>query len=199
MKTLRFRVVMTNLLRAFCLAGLIFCVVPASEVVAAELKAELVKETLEGTTVGFMTGQVQLTYPDGRTILLKYRSCRKPLVVDGKVYIFTTKDGEVTGIVVYDSAGGRGQSFPLPEDLKLDPYFCRPSFSPDGTKIAYYFLAPAQRGEGGARVRSWPDWRLLWQSPIYDLLGTDVPPHPPSGKPNHWWSLTRIVLIRRSS
>jgi hypothetical protein len=163
-----------------CLTGFMFWAVPAPALGATELKAKLVKETMEGTTVEFMTGQVQLTYPDGRTKLLKYRSCRELLVVDGKVYIFTTKDGEVTGIVVYDSAKGRGQSFPLPEDLKLDPYFCRPSFSPDATKVAYYFLA--RPGEGGARVRFWPDWRLLWESPVYGLLGTDVPPVPPIWK-----------------
>ena len=163
-----------------CLAVMIFFAVQAPEVVAAELKAELVKKTMEGTTVGFMTGQVQVTYPDGHTKLLKYRSDSKPLVVEGKVYILTTKDGEVTGIVVYDSAKGRGQSFPLPEDLKVDPYFCSPSFSPDGTKVAYYFLA--RPGSGGVRVRSWPDWRLLWESPVYDLLGTDIPPAPPVWK-----------------
>ena len=113
-----------------CLAVMIFFAVQAPEVVAAELKAKLVKKTMEGTTVGFMTGQVQVTYPDGHTKLLKYRSDSKPLVVEGKVYILTTKDGEVTGIVVYDSAKGRGQSFPLPEDLKVDPYFSLPVSPP---------------------------------------------------------------------
>jgi hypothetical protein len=47
------------------LASLIFSAVPAPAVGATELKAELVKKTMEGTTVGIMTGQVQLTYPDG--------------------------------------------------------------------------------------------------------------------------------------
>ena len=31
-------------------------------------------------------------------------------------------------------------------------------------------------------MRSWPDWRLLWESPVYDLLGTDVPSAPPVWK-----------------
>ena len=64
----------------------------------------------------------------------------EPVVADGKIYILTTKDLGVTGIVVYDSTQGRGQSFPLPEDLKPNHYFRPPSFSPDGTKVAYYFV-----------------------------------------------------------
>jgi hypothetical protein len=35
------------------------------------------------------------------------------------------------------------------------------------------------RSGGGARVRSWPDWRLLWQSPLCLRRATDVPPLPP--------------------
>jgi hypothetical protein len=123
------------------LACLMFCAAPAPAVRAAELKAELVKKTMEGTTVGFLTGQVQLTFPDGHTQLLPYRSHLPPVAANGKVYIFTTnKEGEITRIVVYDSAKGRGQSLLLPEDLKRNPYFGSPSFSPDGTKVAYYFF-----------------------------------------------------------
>ena len=128
------------------LASLIFSSVPAPAVGAAELKAELVNTTKEGIFAAFPTGQVQLTYPDGRTKLLKYRSHLQPVVADGKVYIFTTKDAKVTGIVVYDAASGQGQSFPLPDDLKLNfnlsyfGTFGQPGFSPDGTKVAYYFV-----------------------------------------------------------
>jgi hypothetical protein len=121
-----------------CLAGL-SCAVPVPAVSAAELKADLVKRTWGGAPASFLTGQVQLTFPDGRTKLLKYRLHLRPVVKEGKVYIFTTKDAEVTGIFVYDSAKGRGQSFLLPADLKLNFYFGQPSFSPDGTKVAYYF------------------------------------------------------------
>jgi hypothetical protein len=121
------------------LASLIVCAAPA--VGAAELKAELVKKTEEGDAVfTHLTGQVQLTYPDGQTKLLPYRSHLQPVVAGGKVFIFTTKDAKLTGIAVYDSAKGRGQTFPLPEDLKRNNYFGQPSFSPDGTKVAYYFI-----------------------------------------------------------
>jgi hypothetical protein len=130
----------------FCLAGLIFCSIPFPAVDAAELKAELVNKKDEGMLATVLTGPVQLTYPDGRTRLLPYRSHLQPVVANGKVYIFTTKEGDLTGLVVYDNAKGRGQSFPLPEDLKLNSYFGQPSFSPDGTKVAYYYYAPAQYG-----------------------------------------------------
>ena len=127
------------------LASLMFCAVPAPAVGAAELKAELVNKTPEGIVASMPTGPVQLTYPDGHTKLLPYRSHLQPVVADGKVYIFTTEDLEVTGIVVYDSAQGRGQTLPLPEDLKRNHYFGQPSFSPDGTKVAYYFFSDYEK------------------------------------------------------
>ena len=61
----------TNLLQSFCLAGLIFCTVQAPAVGAAELKAELVnKVTEDWGGMDFPTGQVQLTFPDGRILSL---------------------------------------------------------------------------------------------------------------------------------
>jgi hypothetical protein len=128
-----------RLLVLLFLASLIVCAVPAAD--AAKLKAELVNKEPEGILASMPTGPVQLTYPNGRTRLLPYRSHLQPVVANGKVYIFTTKDLEVTGIVIYDSAKGRGQTFPLPEDLKCNNYFGQPSFSPDGTKVAYYFVS----------------------------------------------------------
>jgi hypothetical protein len=128
------------------LASLMFCAVPAPAVGAAELKAELVKKKNESNVATVLTGQVKLTFPDGRTRLLPYRSYLQPVVAGGKVYILTGKNAMLTGIVVYDAAKGRGQSFPLPEDLKLNSYFGQPSFSPDGTKLAYYYHAPGQSG-----------------------------------------------------
>jgi hypothetical protein len=127
------------------LAALIFCAAPAPAVGAAELKAELVNKIEEGKTLTCLTGQVQLTYPDGRTKLLPYRSHLEPVVVGRKVYIFTTREAKLTGIVIYDSVRGRGQSFPLPQDLKQTHYFPQPSFSPDGTKVAYYVVAEPEK------------------------------------------------------
>jgi hypothetical protein len=142
-KRLRSISVAINFLLPVCLASLIFCLFLTSAARATELKAELVHKVWEGEAIGAHTGQVQLTFPDGRIKLLEYRSHLEPLVADGKVYIFTTKNGNVTGILVYDSAKGRGQSFPLPDDLKqkFNSYFGQPSFSPDGTKVAYYITA----------------------------------------------------------
>jgi hypothetical protein len=139
-KRLRSISVAINFLLPVCLACLIFCLSLASAAGAQELKAELVNKVGEGWVASIPTGQVQLTYPDGRTKLLPYRSHFQPVVADGKVYIFTTKDIELTGIIVYDAVKDRGKSFPLPEDLKLNSYFSQPSFSPDGTKVAYYFV-----------------------------------------------------------
>jgi hypothetical protein len=144
-KRLRSISVAINFLLPVCLASLIFCLSLASAARASELKAELVKRTWEGAPASFLTGQVQLTFPDGRTKLLKYRSHLRPVVAEGKVYIFTTKDAKVNGIVVYDSPKGRGQSFPLPVDLKLNSYFGQPSFSPDGTMVAYYFVSHLEK------------------------------------------------------
>jgi hypothetical protein len=77
--------------------------VPALAVGAAELKAELVNKVMEDWGgMGFPTGQVELTYPDGRTQLLPYRSHLQPVEADGKVYIFVTEGGEVNSIMIYD-------------------------------------------------------------------------------------------------
>jgi hypothetical protein len=37
---------------------------------------------------------------------------------------------------------------------------------------------------GGALVRSWPDWRLLWQSPLCEIAHRDAPPHAPIWETN---------------
>jgi WG containing repeat len=138
----------TNLLQSFCLAGLIFCTVPAPAVGAAELKAELVNKVIEDWGgEGYPTGEVMLTFPDGRILVLPYRSHLQPVVADGQVYIFVTEAGELKSIVIYDPAKGQGQSFfPLPDDL--DPYFGSPSFSPDGTRVAYYCPLGARQESG---------------------------------------------------
>jgi hypothetical protein len=129
-----------GVLLLLCLAGPLFGAVPAPAAGAAELKAELVNKVREGWSgASLPTGQVKLTYPDSRTKLLPYRSHLQPVVADGKVCIFATKNLDITRIVVYDSASNRAQSFPLPEDLERYNYFGSPSFSPDGTKVAYYF------------------------------------------------------------
>jgi hypothetical protein len=148
-----------SLILLLFLASLIFCAAPA--VCAAELKAELVNKVWEGWSgASLLTGPVQLTFPDGRTKLLPYRSHLQPVVADGKVYIFTTKNLAITRIVIYDSASGRAQSFPLPEDLDSNNYFSSPSFSPDGTKVAYYFHQEAKHK---------PHWSFI------DRTGKEVP------------------------
>ena len=125
-----------ELLLLFSLPAPIFCAVPSPAVGAAELKAELVNKVMEEWGgVGFPSGQVQLTFPDGRTQFLPYRSHLPLVVPDGKVHIFVTEGGEVNSIVIYDPAKGWGQFF---HSLNyLDPYFGSPSFSPDGTRVAY--------------------------------------------------------------
>jgi hypothetical protein len=131
-----------------CLACLIFCMVPAPAWGAAELKAELVNKVMEEWDgMGYPTGQVQLTFPEGRTLLLPYRSHLQPVVAERKVHIFVTEGAEIKSIMIYDPAKGQGQSFyPLPDDL--DPYYGSPSFSPDGTRVAYYCPLGARQESG---------------------------------------------------
>jgi hypothetical protein len=128
--------------------------------------------------VSFETGQVQIIFPDGRIRLLPYRSCLDPLLVYGRVFILTTKDGLLTGIVVYHLEKGHSQAYPLPK--YLHPYFSCPSFSPDGTKLAHYEVTKPRYGR--VLVRSWPAGKILKQSPIYRLVPTDVPPFEPTWK-----------------
>jgi hypothetical protein len=59
-------------------------------------------------------------------------------------------------------------------------YFCSPSFSPDGKKIAYYLVLKDERGK--VIVRSFPDGNVLKESQIYKIPGTDVPPAIPNWK-----------------
>jgi hypothetical protein len=95
-----------------------------------------------------------------------------------RVFILPTQEGNLTGIIIYHLKTHRAQSFPLPPDLP--PYFGCPSFSPDGTKVAYYALAGPHQGQ--VRVRTWPGWRLISQSPVLPLRATDVPPDAPLWK-----------------
>jgi hypothetical protein len=122
------------------MASLMFCSAPAPAVRPAELKAELVNVVTEKfprkSFPTHRTGEVQLTYPDGRIQILPYRSHFSPVVANGKVYILVSEFGELNSIVIYDPAKSWGQSFPLPDDF--DPLFSSPSFSPDGTRVAYY-------------------------------------------------------------
>ncbi len=145
-----------------------------------KLKVRLVNlkmEPLDGP-VSFSTGQVEITLADGRVQFLPYRTHILPRVVDRRVLIFPTKNGELSGIIRYDAAAHQAQSFPLPPDLH--PYFASPSFSPDGGRVAFYVVGG--QGQGRVRVCSWPEWQLIWESPVLQLRPTDEPPLPPLWK-----------------
>ena len=142
-----------------CLTSLIFSSVPAPAVGAPELKAELVNKTWEGWSgASPPTARCRSPFPNSHTKLLPYHSHLQPVVADGKVYIFTTKNLGASRIVVYGPGRGRGQSFPLPEDLGGSP-----SFSPDGTKVAYYSHQEAEHV---------PHWSFI------DRTGKTVPVPP---------------------
>lgn len=145
--------------------------------VSGELRARLVNKRVIGAEgpVGFSVGQVEVTFPDGRTKLLPYQSYLEPLTVGDQVFILPTEDLQLTRIFIYHAKTDKTASYRLP--LDLDPYFGSPSFSPDGKKIAYY-----QVKEGRVVVRSWPGLKLLRRSPSYPVRPTDVPPEPPAWK-----------------
>jgi hypothetical protein len=171
------RKVVWGLVGAVLLVGLV-----ASAGWGQALRAVLVDRKVEPPEgqgpVGFQTGQVKLIFPDKRTKLLPYRSYIKPQVADGRVYIFTTKDGKLTSLVIYQAQTDKAETFPVPKGL--DPYFGAPSFSPDGAKVAYYVVG--KDGKGKVGVNSWPGWRLLRESPVSPLRATDTPPYAPIWK-----------------
>lgn len=157
---------------------------PAPPVWGQVLQASLVqKEMADAGPVSFETGLVQVAFPDGKVEVLPYRTHLTPVAAKGRVFIFPSRKGSITGIVVYDAQTRKKRDFPLPPDL--DPYFSTPSVSPDGAKMAYYVLTgkkTAGEARGQVRVRSFPKGRVLWESSPAKVRATDVPPMEPVWK-----------------
>jgi hypothetical protein len=146
----------------------------ASEAAAGGLKARLVnkKPVGEQGPVSFYVGQVEVTLPDGAKKLLPQWSYMEPQVVGDRVFILPTLGVKLTRVFIYDAKTGKTASFRFPFDMDL--YFGSPSFSPDGSKLAYYHVK-----EGKVLVRAWPSLKLIKQSDKHPVRPTDVPPMPP--------------------
>lgn len=148
----------------------------------AGVSAELIDKVLGPTDapVWVITGNIKITFPNGKSKILPYKTNLTPSVIGDQVYIITTnKLGDVSGIIIYNTKTGQPKKYPLPTDIDnlKKRYFCSPSFSPDGNKLAYYIVF--DDGNGKVVVRSFPDGKLLKESQTYTLLGTDVSPYVP--------------------
>jgi hypothetical protein len=149
----------------------------------AVLADPVMEETIPGVgPVEFKTGQVNLLFPDGTSKLLPYRSHLIPRIIDNRqVYIFPSSGGELEGkAVIYDVGTGEIKTLDLPADI--DRYFACPEFSPGGNRIAYYVVVDNKAALGRVRVKSWPEGKLLSESPVCGLRATDVPPSAPVWK-----------------
>jgi hypothetical protein len=148
----------------------------------ADVSVELVGKVLGPTDapVWVVTGKVKITYPNGKSKILPYKTKLAPSVIGDQVYIITTnKLGDVSGIIVYNTKTNQPKKYPLPTDIDnlKKRFFCSPSFSPDGNKLAYYIVF--DDGKGKVVVRSFPDGKLLQESQTHTLLATDVSPGVP--------------------
>jgi hypothetical protein len=69
--------------------------------------------------------------------------------------------------------------------IVIQPQFDRVDDFYNGVALVLYI--PLESVHGGVLVRSWPGWRLLWQSPLFSLTATDCPPLSP-----FWESNSRV-------
>lgn len=153
----------------------------------AGVSLELVNKVLGPADAPLMfdTGNIKITFPDGKSKILPYKTHYDPpgIIVGEKVHIITTNtQGYVSGIIIYDAKTHQTHKYPLPPDLNSlkKKFFCSPSFSPDGAKLAYYIVF--DDGKGKVVVRSFPEGRLLKESPTYTLTGRGVTPIMPTWK-----------------
>ncbi len=161
-------------LLALFLALAIFGLGAASGAAENGLKARLVNKKPMGETgsVSFYLGQVEVLLPDGNKKLLPHWSYMEPQVIGDRVLFLPTEGLKLTRIFFYHARTDNTDSYRLP--LDMDPVFGSPSFSPDGSMLAYY-LPKAQK----VIVRSWPALKLLKESESHPVRPTDVPPMPP--------------------
>jgi len=133
----------------------------------------------------FNTGNIKVTLPNGKSKILPYKTHYDPpgSIIGDKVYIITTNtQGYVSGIIIYNTKTDQTKKYPLPSDINnlKKRFFCSPSFSPDGSKLAYYIVF--DDGKGKVVVRSFPEGKLLKESPTYELTGRGVTPIIPTWK-----------------
>jgi len=151
----------------------------------AGVSAELVDKVLGPVDAPLMfnTGKIKVIDANGKSKILPYKTHFAPSVIGDNVYIITTNvRGDVTGIITYNAKNGRVKKYPLPSDINTfkKKFFCSPSFSPDGNKIAYYIVF--DDGKGKVVVSSFPDGELLKESLTYELNGRGVTPLLPNWK-----------------
>jgi hypothetical protein len=145
----------------------------------ADVSAELVDKVLgpDDAPLMFYTGKIKINLANGKSKILPYRTHFDPSVIGDSVYIITTNvRGDVVGIITYNTNNSQINKYSLPPDINTfkKKFFCSPSFSPDGKKLAYYIVY--DDGKGKVVVRTFPDYKIIKESPTYTLTGRGVTP-----------------------
>ncbi len=93
-----------------------------------------------------------------------------PQVTGGKIILFCADDnGRLRQTCEFNVRTRASKTITLPAEI--DYQFGPPAFSPDYLKIAY---VASENGTCRVRVRSWPDGKVMYETPPVGALGTDA-------------------------
>lgn len=95
----------------------------------------------------------------------------QPVLTGSRVLGFQyDEDGFIVAAFDYDLRQRRLRTLPLPTDFNA--YFSAPSFSPDGSHLAYVIVP--KDGTGWGAVVSWPERQLVWRTERVQVPATDA-------------------------